>query len=133
MNKTVSSVLVAIALCASSVAAFAHHGTAGTYDQKSVFRVSGVVKTFLWRNPHCILVLTGKDAEGKQADFSFEIGGPAGLARQGFSKNSFKVGDEVSFDMHPSFNNPHVGQPANRKFVINGQEMARGLDGGEDL
>lgn len=108
---------------------FAHHGTVGTYDQDKVVRVSGVVKQFVWRQPHCVLVLSGKDESGKEVTYSFEIGGPGGLAKQGMSRTSFKPGDTVEFDMHPAFGNPHVGQPATRSFIINGQEVKRTISG----
>ena len=131
MKNTKASVLVALALLVSPVSLFAHHGTAGTYDQTKVVKVSGVVKQFLWRNPHCILLLTGKDAAGKEVTYSFEIGSPGSLVGRGFSRDSFKVGDSVALDMHPAFGNPAVGQPATRTFVINGKPVT-GVAGGDE-
>jgi hypothetical protein len=131
METKKPAVVLAFALMSGALPLQAHHGTAGTYDQTKIVKVAGVVKEFHWHNPHCILVITGKDASGKPLDYSFEIGGPAGLARQGFSKKSFKAGDTIAFNMHPSFNNPAVGQPASRLFVVNGKEM-KGVGGGDE-
>jgi hypothetical protein len=130
--KNSRSLLAMLALSIAPISSFAHHGTVGTYDQDKVVRVSGVVKQFVWRQPHCVLVLAGQDASGKDVTYSFEIGGPSGLAKQGMSRNSFKPGDTVELDMHPAFGNPNVGQPATRSFVINGKEVKR-IIGGDSL
>ncbi len=131
MRKTKVSVLAALALLISPVSMLAHHGTAGTYDQTKVVAVSGVVKEFRWRNPHCALILSAQDASGKELTYSFEIGSPNSLVRRGFSRDSFKVGDTVAIDMHPAFGNPHIGQPATRTFVINGKPVT-GIAGGDE-
>jgi hypothetical protein len=117
-------VLAALALLGAP-ALFAHHGTAGTYDQDKVVKVTGVVKEFRWRNPHCILLLSAKDAAGKDITYSFEIGSPGSMVGRGLSRDTFKVGDTVSMDMHPAWGNPYVGQPAGGTFVINGKPVAR--------
>jgi hypothetical protein len=108
---------------------FAHHGTAGTYDSRKVLKVSGTVKAFYWRNPHCALVLTGKDESGKEVTYAFEIAGPGGLAREGWSKQTFKPGDTVSLEMHPAYGNPNVGQPVRSTIVLNGKRLSGGSTG----
>ena len=115
--------LASLALLATPLTLLAHHGTAGTYDQKKLVKVTGVVKEFRWRNPHCALLLTGKDAAGAEVTYSFEIGSPNSLVRRGFNRDAFKVGDTVSLEYHPAFNNPNVGNPESKTFVVNGKPL----------
>jgi hypothetical protein len=129
MQARFHGVMAALALL-SAPALLAHHGTAGTYDQNKVVTVSGVVKEFRWRNPHCTLVLAAKDGSGKDITYSFEIGSPGSMVGRGLSRETFKVGDTVSMEMHPAWGNPYVGQPANRTFVINGKPVT-GMPGGD--
>lgn len=131
MIQSKVSFLALIALCAFPASLPAHHGTAGTYDQDKVVHVTGVVTQFRWRNPHCALILSSKDESGNEVTYAFEIGSPGSLVRRGFSRDSFKVGDEVSLDMHPSFNNPHIGQPATQTFIVNG-EAVTGVSGANE-
>jgi hypothetical protein len=106
----------------ASAPLFAHHGTAASYDQNKVVKVKGIVKEFLWRNPHSSLYLEGKDDSGKTVVYSIEMGSPGQLAKGGYTRNTFKPGDEVTFEMHPSFSNPTSGENlAGNGSVINGK------------
>lgn len=124
--KRNQSVAVAILALLAAAELFAHHGTAGTYDMTKVRKVSGTVKQFYWRNPHCGLVLTGKDESGKEVTYAFEIASPGGLAREGWSKETFKPGDTVTLQMHPAYGNPNVGQPLRATIVLNGKPLPGG-------
>lgn len=126
MSKSRKPVVAAIVSALMPVVLFAHHGTAGTYDVSKVRKVSGTVKQFFWRNPHCALVLTGRDESGAAVTYSFEIGGPGGLVREGWSKTTFKPGDMVSLEMHPAYGNPNVGQPLRSTIVLNGKPLPGG-------
>ncbi len=122
MYKNYSRAWLAGALLLSPTL-FAHHGTAGTYDMSKVLKVSGTVKQFYWRNPHCALVLNGKDELGKDVTYSFEIASPGGLAREGWTKQTFKPGDTVTLAMHPAYGNPNVGQPMRQTMTLNGKPL----------
>jgi Family of unknown function (DUF6152) len=130
--KTMKAIVLAVlGLLVVPVALQAHHGTAGTYDQKKFMKLTGVVKQFRWRNPHCILIVTGKDSEGGEGDYAFEVGSPNSMIRRGLSRETFKVGDRISFDMHPAFANVHVGQPVNSTVLVNDKPIA-GMAGGDE-
>ena len=83
--------LAALALLATWVPLFGHHGTAASYDQKRTVKVKGIVKEFLWRNPHSSLYLEGKDESGKVVSYSIEMGSPNTLAKLGYTRNTFKL------------------------------------------
>jgi hypothetical protein len=114
---TVTSLLI------SSVAVFAHHGTAGSYDQTKAVKVQGTVKEFRWRNPHCALYIDGKDAAGHDVTYTLEMGSPNTLVKFGYTRTSFKPGDVTVMEMHPAFTNPASGEALSRHVTINGKEL----------
>jgi len=123
--------LTALGLLVLWVPLFGHHGTAVSYDQKQLVKVKGVVKEFNWRNPHSSLFIEGKDASGNAVTYSLEMGSPATLAKQGYTRTIFKPGDEVEIEMHPSFANPTSGEAQSRRFIVNGKEV-RAVQGGDE-
>jgi hypothetical protein len=123
MNSEKISGLMAIALLCIGLPAFAHHGTAGSYDQTKVVKIKGTVKEFRWRNPHSALFLVGKDVAGNEVTYSLEMGSPVTLVKYGLTRDSFKVGDEMVVEMHPSFTNPASGEAVSREYVINGKTL----------
>ena len=120
-----SAKLIAITLLALSCVCpvFAHHGTAASYDQKRVVKFEGTVVEFLWRNPHSSLFVKGKDASGKDVDYSVEMGSPGQLVKSGLRRDTFKPGDHVILEVHPSFTNPASGEMLSGKATINGKSL----------
>jgi len=43
----------------------AHHAFAAEYDANKLVAISGIVAKFEWTNPHALLYVDGRDAEGK--------------------------------------------------------------------
>ncbi len=80
--------------------AFAHH-SAAMFDQTKTVEVKGVVKAWLYTNPHSFLTITVKDDSGAVSDYSFEANGPGYLVRNGWNRNSVKPGDSVTVLMNP--------------------------------
>jgi hypothetical protein len=123
MNRQSLSSLAAIGLLLLAGPGIAHHGTAGYYDQSRVVKITGIVKEFRWRNPHSGLFIVSKDAAGKEVVYSLEMGSPNTLARLGMSRNTFKPGDQVVADMHPSFGSPTSGELYSRSVWLNGKPV----------
>lgn len=116
---------LALSLLAFSASVFAHHGTAGSYDQNKVVTVTGVVKEFRWRNPHCALFIAGKDEAGKEVLYTLEMGSPNTLVNSGLSRKMINPGDEVVIKMHPGFANPTSGESLAREgFTLNGKHIS---------
>lgn len=78
----------------------AHHSYA-MFDSEQEVTQTGVVKRFLWTNPHSILIVTIPNAQGEATDYYFEANGPGYLARNGWSRESVKPGDEITVVSHP--------------------------------
>ena len=76
----------------------AHHSFAAEYDVNKVVTISGIVAKFEWTNPHALLYVDGKDAEGKAGKWKFEMGSPGGLESRGWKKTDLKDGDQITVD-----------------------------------
>jgi len=117
------------AMCAASTLlashAFAHHGTATSYDQERFITVTGTVTEFRWRNPHSSLYLAVKDEAGKVSTYAIELASPVLMVREnGWTRETFKVGDEIVFKVHPSKSGGPVGECLfNCEVLINGKPL----------
>jgi len=114
-----------IGLIAAVVPLSAHHGTATSYDQKKVVPVQGTVVQFLWRNPHSALFLETKDENGKVGNFSVEMFSPGLMVKQGYTRTSFKAGDQVVIEVHPSLAGEPVGECLGCKVLVNGKDPTK--------
>src|SRR5882672_7681370 len=76
--------------------AAAHHSFAVHFVADKLIDVSGTVAEFSFRNPHGLLVLTAKDANGKDQQWKIETNSPNILRRRGWSETSIKPGDLVT-------------------------------------
>jgi hypothetical protein len=80
----------------------AHHSYA-MFDGSKIATVSGTVAKLEWANPHVFIwvyVPNSKAAKGYDL-YAFENGSTNVLARRGWSKTSFKVGEKLSVDYWP--------------------------------
>ena len=78
--------------------AFGHHSFAAEYDSTKPMTATGEVTKVEWMNPHARFYVDVKDEGGKVTNWEFELGSPNGLMRQGWTRNSLKVGDMISVE-----------------------------------
>ncbi len=74
---------------------FAHHSFSAEYDRSKPIQLKGTVTKVEWMNPHARFYVDVKDDGGKVTNWEFELGSPNGLMRQGWTRNSLKIGDVV--------------------------------------
>ncbi|HEV7981841.1 MAG TPA: DUF6152 family protein [Xanthobacteraceae bacterium] len=92
--------LAGIAFTMSAIPALAHHSFA-MFDAEKKMTLDGTVKEFQWTNPHSWILLTVSDAQGKAEQWAIEMGGPSGLARQGWVPKTLTPGMKVQAVIHP--------------------------------
>jgi hypothetical protein len=95
------AIFLAVVLSTVSGAAFAHHGAAN-YDMKKSVTVKGTVTDFEFKNPHTLIYIEVKDGSGEVQKWQGELTSPNHLARAGWSKNTVKVGEEITLIGAPS-------------------------------
>ena len=96
--KQFIAVLTVVGVFAVCVPVFAHHGTNISYDRSKATTVTGKVTEFRFANPHPQLYIDVTDKDGKVTNWGWELGSPNGLLRTGWTRNSLKVGTEVTVE-----------------------------------
>ena len=106
MNATkrglrVAAGVMAAAVLACAVPAFAHHSTAA-FDATKVIAIEGTVTQYRWINPHASIKLDGKASDGFPGGiWTVEMTAPNVLANSGWKRTSLKVGDKVTIFVNP--------------------------------
>ncbi len=85
-------------LLAAAAPVFAHHSFAAEFDDKKPVTLKGTVTKLEWLNPHIWIYLDAKDQTGAVTKWQCEGGPPNSLTRQGWSKNSLKIGSEITIE-----------------------------------
>ena len=92
-----------------SVPLRAHHGAAA-YDTDKRITMKVVVTEWFWANPHCFLKFDVKDDKANVVHWAIEASNPADMVNLGWSKDTFKPGDEVTVTFMPVKNGNPVGR-----------------------
>jgi hypothetical protein len=128
-NRLGTISLAVMILLTVSVPLFAHHGNAA-YDATRSVIVKGTVTGYIWANPHVFVKLDGKDDSGNTVHWVVEGQNPVSMTQIGWTKDTFKPGDEVEMDAIPAKNgNPvaFLGSASptapRRRIVINGKQF----------
>lgn len=80
----------------AAIPLMAHHSFAAEYDSKQPIKITGAVTKVEWLNPHVYYYVDVKGGDGKLVNFAVEGGTPNQLYRQGWRKNSLRIGDVIT-------------------------------------
>jgi hypothetical protein len=120
-NMILAVSIAAVSVLLVSVPLVAHHGAAALDTGKEV-TLKGTVTEWIWSNPHCFLQFDAKDDAGTVRNWAVETQNPTAMTQRGWSRTSFKAGDEVTVILEPVKN----GQPIGRLLTVvlpNGQKL----------
>ena len=97
MNKSYSLAALLMLVLAGSVPVAAHHSHA-TIDRKDVRVLRGTVTKYSWSMPHVFLKVEAPNPAGKIVEYSIEMNHPAAMTEAGWSRDSFKAGDVITWE-----------------------------------
>ena len=93
-TKFLTAFILVLAISTFSLPLLAHHGNA-VYDDTKTIILKGTVAQWVWANPHCILHLDVTDDSGQVVSWIVETENPTSMFNIGWTKTSFKSGDQV--------------------------------------
>jgi hypothetical protein len=100
-TRTCALIVLAIVTLTACGPIFAHHGNAA-YDETKPVTLKGTVTRFAWANPHTQIFFDVKDSKGNVAHWSVETLSPGKLARDGWTQDAVKPGDQVTITCSPA-------------------------------
>ncbi len=109
MRHIFKALFIAAAVMAVSSSAVAHHGAA-TFDTGKELVLQGTVTEWVWSNPHCFLKFEAKGPDGAVRTWTVETSNPPDMVNRGWSRRSFKVGDQVTATVEPVKSGNPVGR-----------------------
>ena len=113
MKYPLAAFIAVVGVLAGSGPAIAHHGAA-TFDTGTELVLNGSVTEWVWANPHCFLKFDVKDQDGTVRSWVVETSNPPDMVNRGWSRRSFKVGEEITATVEPV----KGGNPVGRLLVV---------------
>ena len=98
MRTRIAVGLAAVGLLLAAASVTAHHAFASEFDVNKPLTLRGTLTKLEWINPHSWFHVDVKDADGKVAEWMIEGGSPNTLIRLGVTKNTVKVGTELTIE-----------------------------------
>ena len=122
-------VLLALVLVTASTLQ-AHHSFAAQYDANKPVTLVGTVTKVEWTNPHARFYVDVKDDKGVVTSWNLELASPNVLRRNGWTRTSLNVGDEVTVEGSLAKNGTKM---ANARVVTlaDGRKVFAGSSGGD--
>lgn len=95
MRRMVLPLVAGVILLAGTGRVLAHHSFGATYDSSQRVEIEGVVKEFVWRNPHSFLRIDVTDKDGSTKTWALEWGSISQLTQSQLTRTTLRPGDRV--------------------------------------
>ena len=109
MKAKIAALSVLVGLVLATPGVLAHHSFAAEFDAGKPLTLKGIVTKIEWANPHTYFYLDVTASDGKVVNWGMEMGSPNGLMRQGWTRNTLHVGDEVMVEGSQAKDGANVG------------------------
>ena len=130
MKRTlVGSFVLFVGVLVLSAPTFAHHGAASYANTVTVFK-DATVASYVWANPHTIVMFDVKDDKGNVTHWAAEAGSPSAVSLLGWTRNSLHEGDVITVYLYPAKSGNPVGR-LNKVVLPDGKTLRDSQLGGE--
>jgi len=96
MKFTLPCLAASLGLLVPALPVLAHYSFAAEYDSNKPVTLKGTISKVEWTNPHARFYVDVKDDNGKVITWNLELASPNVLVRNGWGRNTLKVGDQVT-------------------------------------
>ena len=130
-NKVLLAGVSACLVVLIAVPLAAHHSFAAQYDRTKPKTLTGPVTKLDWINPHARFFIDNKEADGKVINWEVELGPPAMLMRNGWTRTSLVIGAVVTVNGSLAKDGSHLLN-ASTVTLSNGKRVFAGSSGDEE-
>ena len=130
MKRTPMFLLAAIVAVPLGTAVVAHHSFDAEFDRAKPVTLKGAVTRVEWTNPHIWVFMDVKDETGKVSNWGVEGGAPNALFRNGWRKDSVKLGDILTVQGSKAKDDT-LRANATRVTLPDGRSVFAGSSGGD--
>ena len=131
MKLRASLLSFGIGALAAALPVAAHHSFPAQYDIEKPITLTGKVTKVEWTNPHIFIYADVTDDKGAVVSWTFEMGGPNALIRQGWKRDSLKPDDMATFEGSLARDGSRLVNARTVTMVATGRKMFAGSSGGD--